>query len=134
MELEPRMTTRSVATLAPVLAPVLAAVLAAGIAWGSAAIAEDAAEAPAHFTEDYLADPASIEVGKAIWEEQCRHCHGKSSYPGKAPKLKPKRYKPDFVFNRVTNGFRKMPPWKDVYSREERMSVVAYVLSKGFSP
>ena len=29
---------------------------------------------------------------------------------------------------RVTNGFRKMPSWREVYSREERMAVVTYVL------
>ncbi len=37
-------------------------------------------------------------------------------------------------FKRVTNGFREMPSWKEVYSREERMAVVTYVLSKEFSP
>jgi len=110
----------------------LALLLAGGIAWGVTASAED--EAPPAFTEAFLADPANIGAGREIWQEQCRHCHGKSSYPGKAPKLKPKRYKPDFVFKRVTDGFRKMPPWKEVYSREERMSVVAYVLSREFAP
>ena len=94
-----------------------------------------AAEEPApEFTADYMSDPASIETGKAVWDEQCRACHGSASYPGKAPKLKPRRYTPEFVFKRVTNGFRKMPAWKEVYSREERMGVVAYVLSKKFSP
>jgi len=34
----------------------------------------------------------------------------------------------------VTNGFRKMPAWGDIFSDEERMSVVAYILSKDFSP
>jgi hypothetical protein len=34
----------------------------------------------------------------------------------------------------VTDGFRKMPPWKEIYNREERMSVVAYVKSGDFSP
>ena len=69
-----------------------------------------------------------------MWEGQCRHCHGKAAYPGKAPKLKPRRYKPDFVYDRVSNGFRKMPGWKDVYSVDERMAVTAYILSRQFSP
>ena len=56
------------------------------------------------------------------------------AYPGKAPKLKPSKYKPDFVYRRVTDGFRAMPPWVDVYSDEERMQIVSYVLSKGFTP
>ena len=82
----------------------------------------------------YLDNPANIKVGETVWTNQCRHCHGSSAYPGKAPKLRPKRYKPDFVFDRVTNGFRKMPAWKEAYTREERMGVVAWVLSKNFSP
>lgn len=98
------------------------------------ALGDETQEAPPEFTEAYLNEPANIEAGKAVWQEQCRHCHGAKSYPGKAPKLRPRRYKPDFVFKRVTNGFRKMPSWKEVYSREERMAVVSYVLSKEFSP
>ncbi len=94
---------------------------------------DSAAKAP-ELSEGYLSDPANIAVGKELWQEQCRHCHGRNAYPGKAPKLKPRRYKPDFVFDRVSNGFRKMPAWKEVYSREELMGVVAFVLSKDFSP
>ncbi|HSR70897.1 MAG TPA: cytochrome c [Kiloniellales bacterium] len=86
------------------------------------------------FTEAFLGDPEVIEAGEEIWMEQCRHCHGRSAYPGKAPKLKPRRYNPEFVYARVTNGFRKMPSWKEVYNKEERMSVTAYVLSDEFSP
>ena len=112
-----------------VLAGALSGMSTFGMASG-----EDAEEAPAVFTEAYLNDPANIEAGRAVWQEQCRHCHGAKAYPGKAPKLKPRRYKPGFVFKRVTKGFRKMPSWREVYSREERMAVVTYVLSKDFSP
>ncbi len=103
---------------------------------GAAAIAAVAAAAgtPAALTEAYLNKPENITAGKAVWEEQCRHCHGSSAYPGKGPKLKPRRYKPGFVYDRVTNGFRKMPAWKEIYSDEERMAVVAYILSRKFSP
>jgi len=69
-----------------------------------------------------------------LWGKQCRHCHGNSAYPGKAPKLTPATYKPEFVFDRLTNGFRKMPAWKTVFSLEERKSLVAYVLSDEFAP
>ena len=103
-------------------------------AWALAAWAQDATEAPPDFSATYLAEAGNIAAGEEIWVEQCRHCHGKAAYPGKAPKLKPRRYKPEFVFKRVTNGFRKMPAWKDVYTREERMAVVAYILSGQFSP
>jgi mono/diheme cytochrome c family protein len=63
--------------------------------------APNAEQAPPAFTEEILDDPKNIEVGQAIWQEQCTHCHGAKAYPGKAPKLKPSRYKRDFVWHRV---------------------------------
>jgi mono/diheme cytochrome c family protein len=92
------------------------------------------AEAVPKFDKAYLSNPANIEVGKKVWTTQCRHCHGASAYPGKAPKLSPGDMEPDFIFDRVTNGFRKMPPWKDVFSLAERKAVVAYIKSNEFSP
>jgi len=89
---------------------------------------------PIPFTETYLADAAHIDMGEELWADQCRHCHGAKAYPGKAPKLKPARYKPDFVYRRITDGFRKMPAWEDVYTDEERMQITAYILSDQFSP
>jgi mono/diheme cytochrome c family protein len=116
----------------------LAALCLAGswLAGPGAALAADAkgSQPPVPFTEAYLADEANIEAGHMIWQEQCQHCHGAKAYPGKAPKLRPARYKPDFVYRRVTDGFRKMPAWKEVYTDEERMQVTTYILSKKFSP
>jgi mono/diheme cytochrome c family protein len=83
---------------------------------------------------EYLSDPENIQVGKEIWDDQCQHCHGRDAYPGKAPKLRPAKYSPDFVYHRVTYGFRGMPPWEEIYTEEERMDVVAYILSPEFSP
>lgn len=88
---------------------------------------------PIPFTEAFLTDAANIAAGGEFWG-QCRHCHGAKAYPGKAPKLKPRKYKPNFVYRRVTDGFRKMPDWKEQFSDEERMQIVAYILSKSFSP
>ncbi len=93
-----------------------------------------AKETPPEFTKAYLDDAKNQKAGEVIWQEQCRHCHGASAYPGKAPKLKPYRYKPPFVFDRITNGFQKMPPWIEIYSKQERMTLVAYILSDDFSP
>ena len=98
------------------------------------AMAAEKSKPPTPFTETFLSDPANVSVGQEIWSEQCRHCHGRKAYPGKAPKLKPRKYKPDFVYRRVTDGFRKMPAWNEVYSDRERMQIVAYVLSDTFSP
>lgn len=108
----------------------LSGMLLAGPVWSDDEIEVEKVE----FTEEYLHDQAAIELGATIWEDQCQHCHGAKAYPGKAPKLKPSKYKPDFVFYRVTKGFKGMPPWKDIYSVDERMAVVAYILSENFSP
>jgi mono/diheme cytochrome c family protein len=81
-----------------------------------------------------LKDAKVIAVGQDLWNQQCTHCHGAKAYPGKAPKLQPHRYKPEFVWDRIHNGFRNMPPWKDVYTPEEEIAIVAYVLSDEFWP
>ena len=93
-----------------------------------------AEEPPPTFDKSYLTSSTNIEAGREVWEVQCRHCHGKSAYPGKAPKLNPGAYTPDFVYDRVTYGFRGMPPWKAVFTLEQRKAVVAYVKSDNFSP
>ncbi len=85
------------------------------------------------FTKEILDNPEYIARGKEVWNEQCKLCHGKAAYPGKAPKLKPYKYKPEFVYRRVTKGFRGMPSWKDVFDKRARMGVTAFVMSKDFS-
>lgn len=85
------------------------------------------------FTKEYLEDARKIELGRQVWVSRCQFCHGKAAYPGKALKLDPSRYTPEFVFDRVTNGFQAMPSWKHEFSEEERKAVVAYILSKDFS-
>ena len=91
-------------------------------------------ELPIKFTDTVMQDPAYIESGQQVWDGQCRHCHGNSAYPGKAPKLKPSSYQPDFVYDRVTNGFRKMPAWKDIFTEKQRVGVTVYIMSSEFSP
>ena len=85
------------------------------------------------FTKEYLGDTKKIEVGRRVWVSRCQFCHGKSAYPGKAPKLDPSRYTPEFVFDRVSSGYQGMPAWKHEFSEEERKAVVAYIMSKDFS-
>jgi mono/diheme cytochrome c family protein len=87
---------------------------------------------PVEFTKEFLGDPKNVQRGRVVWQARCQFCHGKMAYPGKAPKLDPPRYTPDFVYDRVANGFQGMPPWRHEYSVDELKSVVAYVLSREF--
>lgn len=91
-------------------------------------------EKAVEFTEEFMQDQANFDLGKAIWKKRCQFCHGKRAYPGKAPKLKPKRYKPDFVYDRITNGFRGMPGWKHEFNEHERKATVAFIMHRRFSP
>jgi mono/diheme cytochrome c family protein len=100
---------------------------------GLAQTAAAPAAPPAGFTREYLGDPKNVEQGREVWQTRCQFCHGKAAYPGKAPKLDPSRYTPDFVYDRVSNGFKGMPGWKQEFSEQQLRAVVAYVLSKGFS-
>lgn len=93
-----------------------------------------AAEEVPEFSKEFMASADAITNGGILWTKQCRHCHGNSAYPGKAPKLKPSSYKPEFVFDRITNGFRKMPAWKSTFTLDERKDLVAHILSSHFSP
>ena len=86
------------------------------------------------FDKAFLSNKKNIATGKNVWDNQCRHCHGAAAYPGKAPKLNPGQLQPDFIYERVTFGFGKMPAWKDVFSDEQRKGVVAYIKSRDFSP
>lgn len=95
--------------------------------------AEPRDEPPA-IPPETLKDAAIIAQGEKLWQEQCTHCHGSKAYPGKAPKLAPRTYKPEFVWDRVHNGFRGMPSWKAVYEPNEVLALVAYVLSDDFFP
>jgi mono/diheme cytochrome c family protein len=96
--------------------------------------AEPPRDPPPELPATLLEKEDVIAKGEKIWQEQCTHCHGSKAYPGKAPKLQPRQYKPEFVWDRIHNGFRGMPPWKDVYKPDEIVSLVAYILSDEFFP
>jgi mono/diheme cytochrome c family protein len=86
------------------------------------------------FTDTVMKDTSLIALGQQVWDGQCRHCHGNSAYPGKAPKLKPSSYQSDFVYDRVTNGFRKMPAWREIFNEQQRVGVTVYIMSDTFAP
>jgi mono/diheme cytochrome c family protein len=100
---------------------------------GRAQTAPPPAPAVVRLAPEFLRDPKNIEQGRGVWKTRCQFCHGKAAYPGKAPKLDPSRYTAEFVYDRVTNGFKGMPGWRQEFSEQELRAVVAYVLSKDFS-
>ena len=102
--------------------------------WSQEAAPAAKDEPPPVITAAMIKDPAYVEAGKQVWDGQCRHCHGNSAYPGKAPKLKPSSYQAEFVYDRVTNGFRKMPGWKAVFNQQQRIGVTAFIMGDEFMP
>ena len=70
--------------------------------------------------------------GRGLVFSRRRNCHGQRAYPGKGPKLKPSKYAPEFVFKRITKGFRGMPSWESMYDEKQRMSITAWVMSRDF--
>jgi mono/diheme cytochrome c family protein len=110
-------------------------VAAAAVVLAGPLSAQTAATPPApKFDAAFMNDPSVLKVGQEVWAKQCRHCHGASAYPGKAPKLNPGAMDVDHIYDRVTYGFRGMPPWEAVFTLEERKAVTAYIKSSSFSP
>ena len=108
--------------------------LASTTVWSQEAAPAANDEPPPVITAAMIKDPSYVEAGKQVWDGQCRHCHGNSAYPGKAPKLKPSSYQAEFVYDRVTNGFRKMPGWKAVFNQQQRIGVTAFIMGDEFMP
>jgi mono/diheme cytochrome c family protein len=100
----------------------------------TAAASSEPRDPPPPLPPELLKNEKLIAEGNALWKEQCAHCHGSRAYPGKAPKLTPRRYKPDFVWDRIHNGFKDMPAWKELYTPDQVIALVAYVLSDEFWP
>jgi mono/diheme cytochrome c family protein len=117
-----------------VLGVFLALAMSGPVSAQTAAAATPGEEPMPKFEPAYMRNPANIKVGQTVWTQQCVHCHGAKAYPGKAPKLNPGNMDAEFIFDRVTYGFKGMPPWKAVFSLEERKGLVAWIKSDGFAP
>jgi mono/diheme cytochrome c family protein len=85
------------------------------------------------FPKELMGNPEYIALGHEVFNKICKFCHGKAAYPGKAPKLNPARYTPEFVYDRVTNGFRGMASFKEQFSDKERQAVTVFIMSREFS-
>jgi mono/diheme cytochrome c family protein len=113
-----------------VLAPVLMVLIGYALLPGQKVAVADETE----LTEEFLSNPENIRLGQELWHQQCVKCHGAGSYPGKAPKLNPRRLAPDEIYLKTTYGFGRMPAWEHVFSDHERMAITAYMKSERFSP
>lgn len=94
--------------------------------------AEEAVD-PANPPEGFMTDMKNIRAGMELFRDQCGHCHGSRAYPGKAPRLRPDRYEPDFVFWVVKGGYGKMPSFEEHFTDEEVLKIVSFVKSTYFS-
>jgi mono/diheme cytochrome c family protein len=63
------------------------------------------------FPEEFMTDMTVIREGRDLFQQQCGHCHGSRAYPGKAPRLRPDRYEPDFVFWVIQGGYGGCRRW-----------------------
>ena len=84
-------------------------------------------------TDEFMTSEDNIELGRTLFQKRCKFCHGKGAYPGKAPKLKPKKLSNEQVYDRITYGFRAMPGWEHEFDDHERMALTAYIKSPVFS-
>jgi mono/diheme cytochrome c family protein len=85
------------------------------------------------FSEEFMTDMANIRAGRDLFHAQCGHCHGSRAYPGKAPRLRPERYDPEFVFWVIQGGYGRMPSFEERFTEEETKQIVAWVMSSLFS-
>ena len=80
------------------------------------------------FTDEFLKNEANILRGKQQFLLRCTFCHAKVGV-GKAPQVRPSERPPEFIFDRITNGFSGMPPWGGVLSEDDRRVLVAFIRS-----
>ena len=81
-------------------------------------------------------DKAKIETGETVYNTYCAVCHGDNLVStGQFPNLRRLTANDREKFDTtMRNGRNQMPPWKDVFSLEQRKAVAAYVKSDSFSP
>jgi cytochrome c6 len=67
--------------------------------------------------------------GKVLFETKCAKCHGTDGTKGQygAKNLRKSRLNDDELFTAIANGSWIMPKWKKQLTREQLLSVAAYV-------
>ena len=84
-------------------------------------------------------EPLTLEQGEELFMEYCSSCHGEAGYgdgaAGRALGAKPANFHDPEVtkqsdgalFWKLSNGRGNMPPFKDVFSEEQRWQLVGYL-------
>lgn len=82
------------------------------------------------------ADPASVERGKALYQQICMTCHGPHMEGGIGPALADSFWKhgdsPEAINRAITKGIAgtEMAAFEAIYSAEDRQALTDYILSK----
>lgn len=83
-----------------------------------------------------LDDPKAIEEGAHRFSASCTgYCHGREGRVSRAPKLRGKKYDPNFLYARISGGSPSgasglvMPAFASTLPPEEIWKLVAYVMS-----
>ena len=107
--------------------------------WGNLATAEDVIE---------VSSQPDIDQGRETYQAHCLECHGEQGH-GDGPRVTTLTPRPgdlvseamsnktdDELFAVITNGVPQtsMESWDDRLSLDDRLNVVAYIRSLGFSP
>lgn len=86
--------------------------------------------------------PESLAQGKILFEINCVFCHGPTSAAlgPVGSKLKPpppgldhaavRRLSDSAIFTAITNGFGRMPPFRDKLTHEERWTLVTFLRTR----
>jgi len=77
-----------------------------------------------------LNDEAMIQEGATLFTQSCAvYCHGPKGIGGRGPRFRGRQFDKDYLFSIISNGRDMMPPFKEVYTREEIWKLVAYVFN-----
>jgi mono/diheme cytochrome c family protein len=94
--------------------------------------ADESKAADVNIKDQVLSNPDSVAQGNKKFHAICAYCHGSSGVGGKGKKLQGREFEPDFLFNRITEGFKgastSMPSWSKL-PEETRWQLVAYIMS-----
>ncbi len=94
--------------------------------------ADESIAADVNIKDQVLSNPESVAEGNKKFHSICAYCHGSSGVGGKGKKLQGRTFEADFLFERITDGFKgastNMPSWRKL-PEETRWQLVAYIMS-----